>query len=107
MSRILKTLQPAGVLDGVSAGQLRKEVSDIVAEGADTVLLDLKDVTFIDSSGLGVLVATLKMVRAAGGKLVICSINDQVKMLFELTSMDRVFEIYANQDEFLKATASG
>jgi anti-anti-sigma factor len=106
MSRITKILQPSGVLDGVGANQLRKEVSDIISGGADTVLLDLKDVTFVDSSGLGALVATLKMVRAAGSKLVICSINDQVKMLFELTSMDRVFEIYRNQDEFQKATVS-
>ena len=64
------------------------------------MLIDFQDVTFMDSSGLGALVLALKTVRAAGGKLFICSINEQVRMLFELTSMDRVFQIFPNRDEF-------
>jgi anti-anti-sigma factor len=53
----------------------------------------------MDSSGLGALVLSLKTVRSAGGKIFICSINDQIKMLFELTDMDRVFEIFNNREE--------
>jgi anti-anti-sigma factor len=53
----------------------------------------------MDSSGLGALVLSLKTVRSAGGKLFICSINEQIKMLFELTDMDRVFEIFNNREE--------
>lgn len=100
MSPVVKIVQPSGILDGMKAGQFRQEISDIVENGADIVLIDFKDVTFMDSSGLGALVLALKTVRAAGGKLFICSINEQVKMLFELTSMDRVFEIFPNRDEF-------
>jgi len=100
MDQTLSILQPSGILDGVGASQLRREIGDVMATGADTVLLDLQGVTFIDSSGLGALVAALKMVRSAGGKLFICSVNDQVKMLFELTSMDRVFDIYRDQAAF-------
>jgi anti-anti-sigma factor len=43
------------------------------------VLIDFQDVTFMDSSGLGALVLALKTVRAAGGKLFICSVNEQIK----------------------------
>jgi len=53
----------------------------------------------MDSPGFGTLFLTLKTVRSAGGKLLICSINDQIKMLFELTDMDRVFEIFNNREE--------
>jgi anti-anti-sigma factor len=53
----------------------------------------------MDSSGLGALVLSLKTVRSAGAKLFLCSINDQIKMLFELTSMDRVFEIFSSREE--------
>jgi anti-anti-sigma factor len=56
----------------------------------------------MDSSGLGALVLALKGVRAAGSKLFVCSINEQIKILFELTSMDRVFEIFENQEKFLE-----
>ena len=107
MSPVVKVLQPAGLLDGTKATQVRQEIDGILNQGADIVLIDLKDVTFIDSSGLGALVSALKAVRSAGGKLFICSINAQVRMLFELTSMDRVFQIFKNQDEFHGTVLSG
>ncbi|NJL36298.1 MAG: STAS domain-containing protein [Leptolyngbyaceae cyanobacterium RM2_2_4] len=96
----IKVIQPVGILDGVQATQIRREVADVVEQDAGIVLIDLKDVTFVDSSGLGALVVALRTVRAAGGKLYICSINDQVKMLFELTSMNQVFEVFIDQAEF-------
>jgi len=106
MSSDVKVVQPTGILDGIRGNQLRRDVNDIVAEGAKTVLIDLKDVTFMDSSGLSALVSALKTVRTSGGKLYLCSINDQVRMVFDLTRMDRVFETFANEDEFNKAILS-
>jgi len=100
MSPIVKIVQPSGILDGIKANQLRRDISDVVSTGADIVLIDLQDVKFIDSSGLGALVSAMKMVRTAGGKLFVCSINDQVKMVFELTRMDRVFDKFVDRDEF-------
>ena len=106
MSPVVKVVQPAGILDGTKAGQFRQEISNLVDSGVDIVLVDFQDVTFMDSSGLGALVLALKTVRAAGGKLFICAVNEQIKMLFELTSMDRVFEIHANREEFENALLS-
>lgn len=100
MNSTIKVIQLAGILDSTKATQIRREVADVVEQNAEIVLIDLKDVTFVDSSGLGALVVALKTVRAAGGKLYICSINEQVKMLFELTSMDRVFEVFSDRAEF-------
>lgn len=100
MNSSIKIVQPSGILDGIRGNQLRREISDVVATGADIVLIDLKDVNFIDSSGLGSLVSAMKTVRSVGGKLFICSVNDQVRMLFELTKIDRVFEIFTDRDEF-------
>jgi anti-anti-sigma factor len=106
MSPVVKIVEPSGILDGTKAGPFRQEISTLVENGAEIVLVDLKDVTFMDSSGLGALVLALKNVRAVGVKLFLCSINEQVKMLFELTSMDRVFEIYPNRAEFNNAFPS-
>ena len=100
MSPIVKVVQPSGILDGTKAGQFRQEISTLVESGVDVVLIDFQDVTFMDSSGLGALVLALKTIRAAGSKLYICSVNEQIKMLFELTSMDRVFDIFSNREEF-------
>ena len=54
----------------------------------------------MDSSGLGALVLAFKTLTRADIKLVICSINEQVRILFELTGMDKVFEIFPSQEEF-------
>ena len=54
----------------------------------------------MDSSGLGALVSALKSIRNSNGDMVICSPNDQVQMLFELTSMTKIFKIYSTINEF-------
>lgn len=106
MSPVVKVVQPSGILDGTKAGQFRQEISDLVKSNVDIVLIDFQDVTFMDSSGLGALVLALKTVRAAGGKLFVCSVNEQIKMLFELTSMDRVFEIFPTREDFEESVVS-
>ncbi|MEY3297234.1 MAG: hypothetical protein RLZZ597_494 [Cyanobacteriota bacterium] len=103
MSLNLEVVTPVGILDGTKAEEFRRLVDEMLTAGVEVVLIDLKDTTFIDSSGLGTLVLLLKKVRDLERKLYICSINDQVRMLFELTSMDRVFEVYENRAAFEQA----
>ncbi|WP_035985835.1 STAS domain-containing protein [Leptolyngbya sp. KIOST-1] len=100
MSLNVQVIQPIGILDSTKAEEFRQSVEDMLQNGADIILVDLKDITFIDSSGLGTLVVLLKKIRGMNRSLCICSINDQVRMLFELTSMDRVFEIYEDRQAF-------
>ena len=104
MNTIVKYIEPTGILDGTKATSFRQEISEQVEAGADIILIDFKDVTFMDSSGLGALVLALKTVRASGSQLVVCGINEQIRILFELTSMDRVFDIFPNREEFEKAS---
>ncbi len=103
MNDVLQVIEPTGILDGIKGNQLRRDVSDIVEKGVAIVLLDLQNVSFMDSSGLGSILLACKTVRAAGGKFYICSINDQIRMLFELTKMERVLTPFANREEFNKA----
>ena len=100
MSVNVKVLEPAGILDSTKAEEFRQTVDQALKQGAEVILIDLKDISFIDSSGLGTLVVLLKKVRSMGKKLCICSINDQVRMLFELTNMDQVFEVYSDREAF-------
>jgi anti-anti-sigma factor len=100
MSLSVKVLELSGILDGIKGNELRREVSGVLANGAEILLIDMKEVNFIDSSGLGALVSAMQMARNANAKLFICSISAQVKMLFELTKMDRIFQTFADQDEF-------
>jgi len=82
------------------ATQFHREIEDVVKAGANIVLLDLKNLTSITSSGLMVLVEAFKLIRYAGCNLFICSLNEQVRILFELTGLDLVFQVFASLDEF-------
>ena len=100
MDTTLQVLAPTGILDGTKAEELRGQVTRALASGAKTLLMDLKETSFVDSSGLGTLVSVLKAVRAQDCEMYVCAINPQVKMLFELTCMDRVFEIFEDREAF-------
>lgn len=102
MNPTIKVIAPQGILDGTKATDFRSQIDRSVSDGAEIILVDFTDVTFMDSSGLGALVLALKTIRGAGLKMFLCSINEQIRMLFELTSMDRVFEIFTDKEEFEK-----
>lgn len=106
MTDHIKIVQPSGVLDATKSQEFRQEVIKLLESKPKIVLVDLKDISFMDSSGLGALVLAFKTLRASDTKLVLCSINEQIKILFELTGMDKVFEIFSNQDEFHKSVLS-
>ncbi|MBD1912826.1 MULTISPECIES: STAS domain-containing protein [unclassified Leptolyngbya] len=107
MSSSFTIVKPVGVLDATQTAQLRSQIDDAMQSGASTVLVDFEQVSFMDSSGLGALVGAFKSLRARGGKLYVCSINEQIRILFELTSMDRVFDIFSSQEEFSRKAFSG
>jgi anti-anti-sigma factor len=100
MNKIIKIVEPSGIVDGAKANEFRQEISDSIDRGVELILIDFKNVTFMDSSGLGALVLALKTVRSAEAQMFLCSLNDQIKMLLELTSMDRVFDTLSSREEF-------
>lgn len=102
MNSDVKVVQPSGILDSTKSDQFKAGINEVLNNGANTVLVDFQDVSFMDSSGLGALVIALKTVRASGGDLFVCSINDQIKILFELTSMDKVFRVFDDRDAFYR-----
>lgn len=100
MSINLAVVEPEGILDSTKAEEFRQKADQLLDDGADVLLINLHNITFVDSSGLGTLVVLLKKVRGMNRQLYLCSTNDQVRMLFELTNMDQVFDIYDDQQAF-------
>jgi anti-sigma B factor antagonist len=88
------TVCPVGRVDLLSAPALSKHLSQAVASGQSRLIVDLGGVSFIDSSGLAALVSGLKSARVAGGDLRIAQAGDQVRMVLQLTKLDRVFGLY-------------
>ena len=83
-------IRPHGRLTMVSTGGLRTLIGETVEGGRTHIVVDLSSTDFIDSSGLGALVAGLKTARQAGGDLRIAKPSDQVKTVLQLTNLDRV-----------------
>jgi len=88
-------------LDAHNSGDLKNEMQKLFTEGNKNILVDLKDVRFIDSSGLGALVSGFKNAISHQGNLKLSSLQPQVKSMFELTRLHRVFEIFASTSEAL------
>jgi anti-sigma B factor antagonist len=81
-------------LDAHNSAELKIEFQKLFEAGSKDLLVDLKDVRFIDSSGLGALVSGFKNATSSHGTLRLASLQPQVKSMFELTRLHRVFEIY-------------
>ncbi len=100
MNSVVQIIEPEGILDGTKTADFQHQIEQSIESGVDSILVDFGNVTFMDSSGLGALVKALKTVKAANVNLFLCSINEQIKMLFELTSMDNYFAILSDRQEF-------
>jgi anti-sigma B factor antagonist len=96
-----RVMRPEGRLDMASAPSFRHQVRQLMDVGAAKLVLDLSDVSFIDSSGLGAIISGLKLARQAGGDLRIACANQQVKVVLELTSLNQVLRPYPSVEEAL------
>ncbi|AFY68925.1 anti-sigma-factor antagonist [Thalassoporum mexicanum PCC 7367] len=92
-----------GKIDTSNSKQLRQEVIDCVEADTTTLVLDLHEVTFIDSSGLGSLVFLLKWMRSRGGRVVIYRPNSQVRMLLDIANMTQILPVCSNVEELAAA----
>ncbi|WP_029917680.1 STAS domain-containing protein [Pelobacter seleniigenes] len=86
-------------MDAHNSGDLKEQMLQLFDEGKCNLIIDLGAVRFIDSSGLGALVSGFKNASAREGSLKLCCLQPQVRSMFELTRLHRVFEIFASVEE--------
>lgn len=89
-------------LDADNVGEFRNEMACTLKEVKDAVL-DLENLQFIDSSGLGAILSFLRQLNASEGDLKLCGLSRPVRAVFELVRMHRIFEIYSDRDEALRS----
>ena len=90
-------------LDAHNSEELKTELHRLFESGTKDLVIDLKEVRFIDSSGLGVLVSGFKNASTRQGALKLSALQTQVKSMFELTRLQRVFDIFQTVDEALES----
>lgn len=95
-----------GEIDVYTAPLLREHLDDHIALGRHHLVVDLEDVSFMASTGLGVLVGRLKLVRVANGTLRLVCSNERILNVFSITGLDKVFQIFPSVDDALASSSS-
>ena len=92
-----------GEIDVYTAPKLRDKITELVGQGSYHLVVDMQQVEFLDSTGLGVLVGGLKKVRAHDGSLQLVCNQDRLLKIFRITGLAKVFVIHETADEALAA----
>ena len=96
-------LELTGRFDAFVAEAVSNWFFDVIGSGSSQLVANLAKVTFIDSTGLAVLVDGLKRCRQQNGNLHLCNLGQTVRVIFELTRLDAAFEIFSEEQEAVAA----
>jgi len=96
-----EVIEVRGEVDVHSAPQLRDRLIEIIDSGKPSVVLDLSGLQFIDSTGLGALVAALNHANTTGAKFRLVCNADRLLKVFRITGLDEVFEIHPTVEQAL------
>ena len=86
-------------LDG--KGKIQEKVKDLIDSKIVNIVLDLTKVNWIDSTGLGELIASLSTTKNKGGNLILANLQGPVQSLLKMTNLNQIFDIYENVEEAL------
>ncbi|MEM6451603.1 MAG: STAS domain-containing protein [Cyanobacteria bacterium P01_D01_bin.105] len=100
MNHTVAIIQIEGSLDVTNSDALRQDIIKTLDQDASHLLVDCQKVTFMDSSGLSALVMALKLARESSVRFALCAVGEQAAMMFRLTGMDKVFDIFEDRAAF-------
>ncbi|MCL6519907.1 MAG: STAS domain-containing protein [Armatimonadota bacterium] len=92
-----------GEIDVFTAPQLKQRILEMLDQGVIHLIVNLSGVEYLDSAALGVLIGGLKRLRERDGSLSIICPNMRIKRIFEITGLDKIFDIYATEGEAVKS----
>jgi anti-sigma B factor antagonist len=95
-------VQVDGEVDLYSSSQVRKVILNLIEIKSQLLVIDLDNVEYIDSSGVATLVEGLQEVKKYDGRFILANLSEEVKSVFELSRLDKVFEIYASLEDAIK-----
>ena len=91
-----------GRLDTTNYSILEKRLMELIDQQEEKILMDCAKMDYVSSSGLRILLMTLKSISLKNGKFVLCNLQENIKEIFEISGFNSIFEIYPTQSEALK-----
>ncbi len=97
----ITVIRPSGTFNASNVAEFQQQMTKVVTKAENSsVLVDMEQVESMDSAGLMALVHVLKLAQSLGKSFSICSVPPSIRIIFELTQLDRVFEIFDSQATF-------
>ena len=92
-----------GRLDVHLSADIEKEINKLIdSDPRSNLLLNLKEVEYMSSSGLRIFVSTMRILKESNRKLVLCNMNNAVRKIFEVVELTDMFDIFSSEDEAIK-----
>lgn len=88
-----------GEVDVYTAPQLKQQLLSLLEAGNSQMVVDLTKVEYLDSTALGILIGGLKRVRERDGNLSLICHSPRIRRVFEITGLDKIFDIYGSESE--------
>ena len=98
-------IELAGEIDVYTSPTVKDAMTELIDQQHYKLIVDLEQVRYIDSTGLGVLIGGLKRVREHGGSVQLVCTNPQIKKIFDITGLVKIFGIFDDERSAMKATA--
>jgi len=96
----------SGEVDINTSPDVKRDFDKLISKKEPKIVIDLSKVTYVDSSGLATLVEILKKMKQYGGRMKLAGLSPKVKSLFEITKLDKLFEIALTEDEAVSSFAN-
>jgi len=103
----VSVLSLQGEIDVYTAPRMRQAIVDLIDAGSTHIVIDMERVDFLDSTGLGVLVEGLRMIRPRGGSISIVVTQDKIVKVFDITGLNKEFSIHGTLEEALQEPVAG
>ena len=91
------------IMGGPESTKINQELHTYIEKGESKFIIDLKNVTVMNSSGLGTLIASLSSIKKSNGQLKVSAANSKIKNLFVVTRLDTIFEICDDTETAIKS----
>ena len=93
----------SGKLDATTAKDFEDKILGVINSGIQRLVVDLSQLEYVSSSGLRVFLVAARRLERTDGKIVLCSMKDQVRQVFDLAGFSSILSIYGSRDEALRA----
>ncbi len=94
-----KVMAVNGEVDLYNVSELKKALFDAINDTVDSLIVDMRDIFYMDSSGIGALVAGQKKMKAKSGKFGLLNIHEDVMNVLKLATLDKFFTIYNSEED--------